>query len=67
MQTGNVPLEDMARAIARQHGHKGAILITVSDDGYHVGVAGLDDREIQDALCVGIHHNLVMVDAANQS
>ena len=65
METQNMPLEDMARAIARQHGHKGAILITVSDDGYHVGVAGLEDREVQDALCVGIHHNMAMMDAGS--
>ncbi len=59
----NMPLGKMARAIARQHGHDGALIITKSSDGiYHVGLAGLTDREIQDALCVGIHLNFTMMD-----
>ena len=53
----NLPLKNMALAIARQHGHDGAIIITKSDEGYHIGVAGLSDHDVQEALCVGIHHN----------
>ena len=53
----NLPLNKMARAIARQHGHDGAIIITKSSEGYHLGVSGLSDREVQEALCVGIHQN----------
>lgn len=60
----NIPLAKMARAVAKQHGHEGAIIITKSSDGvYHVGLAGLTDREIQDGLCVGIHLNFTMMDA----
>ena len=59
----NMPLAKTARAIARQHGHDGAIIITKSsDDVYHVGLSGLTDRQIQDALCVGIHLNFTMME-----
>ena len=55
----NMHLQKMARAIARQHGHDGAIIITKSPEGiYHVGLAGLTDQEVQDACCVGIHLDL---------
>ena len=60
-----VNLERMARAIARGYGDKGAVVITVGESGYRVGVAGLTDRELQDALCVGIHHNLLRIGEAS--
>jgi len=47
----------MARSIAQTYGDKGAIVLTVGQDGIRVGVHGLNAREIQDALCVGIHYN----------
>lgn len=60
----NIPLRKMASAIARQLGHDGAIIITKSSDGfYHVGLSGLTDREIQNALCIGIHCNFSDMDA----
>jgi len=52
-------LERMARSIAHAHGDKGAIVITVGEDGVRIGVHGLDAREIQDALCVGLFYNFV--------
>jgi len=58
----NMPLKNMAMAIAKQHQHDGAILITKSEEGYHIGVSGLSDREIQEALCIGIHHNFRMME-----
>ena len=58
----NMPLRKMALAIAKQHGHDGAILITKSKDGFHIGVSGLSDSEIQEALCIGIHHNFRMME-----
>lgn len=70
MRNGNlgaVNLERMARSIARAYGDKGAVVISVGEDGYRVGVANLTDRELQDALCVGIHHNLIRLDNADQS
>ena len=54
-----VDLERMARSIAHAHGDKGAIVITVGEDGVRIGVHGLDAREIQDALCVGLFYNFV--------
>ena len=53
-------LERMARSIASAYGDKGAIILTVGENGIRVGVYGLDARDIQDALCVGIHYNFVM-------
>jgi len=50
----------MARSIAATYGDKGAIVLTVGAEGIRVGVFGLDAREIQDALCVGIHYNFEM-------
>ena len=60
-----VGLERMARSIARSYGDKGAVVITVGESGFRVGVAGLTDRELQDALCVGIHHNLLKIGEAD--
>ena len=53
-------LERMARSIASMFGDKGAIILTLGTDGVRVGVHGLNAREIQEALCVGIHYNFVM-------
>ena len=59
----NMPLHKTVQAIARQMGHEGGVLITKSFEGaYHVGVSGLTDREIEHALCVGIHHNFNRMD-----
>jgi len=55
-----VDLKRMARSIAATYGDKGAIVLTVGAEGIRVGVFGLDAREIQDALCVGIHYNFEM-------
>jgi hypothetical protein len=54
-----VDLERMARSIAQAYGDKGAIIITVGKDGVRIGIHGLDAREIQDALCVGLFYNFV--------
>ena len=53
-------LKRMARSISRSYGDKGAIVLSVGDDGIRIGVYGLDAKEIQDALCVGIHYNFTM-------
>jgi hypothetical protein len=54
-----VDLERMARSIAQAYGDKGAIVITVGKDGVRIGIHGLEAREIQDALCVGLFYNFV--------
>ena len=51
-----IDLKRMAGSIAASYGDKGAVVITVGDDGFRIGVSNLTDRELQDALCVGIHH-----------
>jgi hypothetical protein len=48
-------LQRTARAIAANHGDKGAIIITVSDDGIRVGTEGLTADELRHALCVAIN------------
>lgn len=55
-------LERMARSIAHSYGDRGAVIVTVGDDGFRVGVAGLTGREAQDALCIAIHHNFRHMD-----
>ena len=54
-------LERMARSIATNYGDKGAVIITLGEEGFRIGVFGLDNRELQNALCVGIHHNFMMM------
>lgn len=54
-----IDLKRMAGSIAASYGDKGAVVITVGDSGFRIGVANLTDRELQDALCIGIHHNLL--------
>lgn len=55
-----MPLERLARSIATSLGDKGAIVLSIGAEGVRIGVHGLDAREIQDALCIGIHYNFVM-------
>ncbi len=55
-----VDLTRMARSIAQSYGDKGAIVLSVGEEGVRVGVHGLDAREIQEALCVGIYYNFEM-------
>lgn len=56
-----IDLKRMAGSIAANYGDKGAVVITVGEDGFRIGVSNLTDRELQDAFCVGIHHNLLQV------
>ncbi len=58
-------LKHNAASIARNYGDKGAIVITVGDEGMRIGVHGLSDREMQDALCVAIHYNFCMMESDN--
>lgn len=57
-------LRQTAAAIAQSTKSEGAIVITSSEEGYSMGVAGLDDHSVQEALCVGIHLNFVQMDEA---
>jgi hypothetical protein len=53
-----VDLVRMARSVANSYVDTGAIILVSGDEGIRIGVWGLTDRETQDALCVGIHHNI---------
>jgi hypothetical protein len=58
-------LRHTAGAIARNHGDKGAIVITFSEDGLtRVGVENLTLEELRRALCTAIHYSLVFADEA---
>ena len=59
-------LKRMAASIAANYGDKGAVVITVGDDGFRIGVSNLTDRELHDALCVGIHHCVLMAGDQDQ-
>ena len=52
-----INLKKMALAIAKSYGDKGAILITVGDEGVRIGAEGLSHQDVQDALCLAIHYN----------
>jgi len=54
-------LKSMARSIARSYGEPGAIVMVAGGETIRIGTWGLDDREIQDALCLGIHHNMIRI------
>ena len=47
----------MAGSIASSYGDKGAIIISVGDDGYRFGVEGLTPEEVEKAACLLIHYN----------
>jgi hypothetical protein len=49
-------LRRTAAAIASNYGDDGAIVITRGKDGIRVGVHNLDPGDLQDMLCVAIHH-----------
>jgi DNA-binding NtrC family response regulator len=55
--TGLLTHKEMARSIASSYGDKGAIVITVGEEGVRIGVDGLNQQQIQDALCIAIHYN----------
>jgi hypothetical protein len=49
-------LQRTAASIAANYGDDGAIVITSGKDGIRIGVHNLADSDLQDALCVAIHH-----------
>ena len=42
--------------IASNYGDDGAVVITTGKDGIRIGVHNLDASDLQDVLCVAIHH-----------
>ena len=66
IEMDNLPLNNMARAIARQRKDDGAIIITKSEHGFHIGVGGLSGQDVQDCLCIAIHYNFMKMESDKQ-
>jgi hypothetical protein len=49
-------LQRTAASVASNYGDDGAIIITSGKDGIRIGVHNLTASDLQDALCVAIHH-----------
>jgi CheY-like chemotaxis protein len=60
--TGLLTHREMARSIASSYGDKGAIVITVGEEGVRIGIEGLTQQQVQDALCIAIHYNFSFPD-----
>ncbi|MEE9250833.1 MAG: hypothetical protein V3U93_06870 [Alphaproteobacteria bacterium] len=57
-----IDLRRTARALAANYGDKGAVVITVSDDGVRIGTEGLTPDELRHALFVAINYTFVFED-----
>lgn len=60
--TGLLTHREIAGSIAASYGDRGAIVITVGNEGVRIGVEGLTQQQIQDALCTAIHYNFSFPD-----
>lgn len=58
-----IDLRRTARAIAANYGDKGAVVITVSDEGVRIGTEGLSTDELRHALCTAMHYSFVFEEA----
>ena len=65
--TGLLTHREIARSIATSYGDNGAIVITVGDEGVRIGVEGLTQQQVQDALCIAIHYNFDFPDRKTDS
>ncbi len=54
-----IDLKRQARAIASSYDDKGAIIISVGDEGIRIGTEGLTPDELRQALCVAINYSFV--------
>lgn len=52
-------LQRTAASIASNYGDDGAIVITSGKDGIRIGVHNLAASDLQDVLCVAIHHAVI--------
>lgn len=60
-----VDLRRTAKAIASNYGDKGAVVISVGENGVRVGTEGLTPQELREALCVAINYSFVFEDEAS--
>ena len=54
-----VDLRRTAAAVARNYGDKGAVIVTIGDDGTRIGVENLTPNELRQALCTALHYSFV--------
>lgn len=54
-----VDLRRTAKAIASNYGDRGAIVISVGEDGVRIGTEGLTPSEQREALAVAVHYTFV--------
>ena len=47
----------MAMSIAKSYNDKGAIIITMGENGIRIGTEGLSYTDLNEALCTAIHYN----------
>ncbi len=55
-------LRGLARTIAAECGDKGAIVITLGEEGIRIGTEGCTPTELREALCTAIHYSYVFED-----
>jgi hypothetical protein len=55
-------LKHTAGAVARNYGDKGAVSITVGEEGARIGVENLTPHELREALCMAINYSFVFED-----
>ena len=58
-----VDLRRTARAMAANYDDKGAVGISVNDEGVRVGTEGLTPDELRHALCVAINYTFEFEDS----
>ncbi len=54
-----IGLRRQAKAIASSFDDKGAIVISVGEEGVRIGTEGLTPDELRQALCIAMHYSFV--------
>ena len=55
-------LRQTAAAVARNHGDKGAVVISYGEEGIRIGTESLTPAEVREALCVAMHYSFLFED-----
>jgi hypothetical protein len=59
-------LRHTAMAVARNYGDRGALIISVGENGVRIGVENLTPAEVREALCTAIHYSFVFEDDSDE-
>ena len=59
-------LRHTAASIARNYGDKGAVIISVGEDGIRIGVENLTSAEVREVLRAAVHYSFVFEDDAEE-